>query len=96
MANFGWSDLGTWGSLYDNSPKNRERNVTQECNVLAYNSSGNIFAVKSRDKLVVVSGLDDYIVADTDNVLLIYPRAEEQDIRRLVDDARQAFGDKYL
>lgn len=93
-ASFGWNDLGTWGALYDLSPKNIDTNVTQNCNVLAYNSRGNIFAVRG-EKLVVVDGLDDYIVADADGVLLICPRAKEQDIKRMVVDARLKFGDKY-
>lgn len=95
-VSFGWSDLGTWGSLYDNSPKNREANVTQKCRVLAYNSVGNIFATDSSDKLMVVAGLNDYIIADSEDVLLIYPRADEQDIKKVVDDAHMAFGDKFI
>ncbi|MDE6127520.1 MAG: mannose-1-phosphate guanylyltransferase, partial [Muribaculaceae bacterium] len=81
-VDFGWSDLGTWSALYDNSPKNREGNVTQNCSVLAYNSTGNIFAVKD-DKLVVVDGLKDCIVADAGDVLLICPKSEEQRIKQM-------------
>ena len=94
-VNFGWSDLGTWSALYDNSPKNRDANVTQNCNVLSYNSSGNIFAVNG-EKLVVVDGLTDYIVADAGDVLLICPKSEEQRIKQMVNDAHLAFGEKYL
>ncbi len=68
--------------------------MTQNCNVLSYNSSGNIFAVRG-EKLVVVDGLEDYIVADADGVLLICPKAREQEIKRMVTDARLKFGDKY-
>lgn len=92
---FGWTDLGTWGSLYDNSPKNRDANVTQNCQVLAYNSTGNIFAVTG-EKLVAVEGLKDFIVADTDDVLLICPKSSEQRIKNMVNDAKISFGDKYL
>ena len=92
---FGWNDLGTWSSLYDTSPKNKDANVTQGCRVLAYNSEGNIFAVKD-DKLIVVEGLRDYIVADAGDVLLICPKSEEQRIKMMVNDAKVAFGDKYL
>lgn len=95
-VNFGWSDLGAWSALYDNSPKNRDANVTQQCAVLAYNSTGNIFAVKNSGKLIVVDGLKDYIVADSGDVLLICPKAEEQRIKNMVNDAKIAFGDKYL
>lgn len=92
---FGWNDLGTWSALYDNSPKNRDANVTQNCKVLAYNSTDNIFAVNG-DKLVVVDGLTGYIVADAGDVLLICPKSNEQSIKNMVNDAKQAFGDKYL
>lgn len=92
---FGWNDLGTWSALYDQSPKNRDGNVTQNCSVLAYNSNGNIFAVRG-DKLVVVDGLKDYIIADAGDVLLICPKAEEQRIKQMVNDAKVNFGDKYL
>lgn len=94
-ADFGWSDLGTWGSLYDNSPKNHEANVTQKCQVAAYNSRGNIFMVPE-DKLVVVSGLNDYIVADAGDVLLVCPRSEEQRIKHMVLDVQQRYNDKYM
>lgn len=95
IVDFGWSDLGTWSSLYDHSPRNKDANVTQKCRVLAYNSNGNIFAVKD-DKLIVVDGLQDYIVADSGDVLLICPKAEEQKIKQMVNDAKEHFGDKYL
>ncbi len=94
-VDFGWNDLGTWSALYDNSPKNRDANVTQNCNVLAYNSTGNIFAVNG-EKLIVVDGLRDYIVADAGDVLLICPKSEEQRIKQMVNDAHLAFGEKYL
>lgn len=95
IVDFGWSDLGTWGSLFDNSPKNMASNVTQKCNVIAYNSSGNIFMAPD-DKLVVVSGMKDFIVADAGDVLLICPKAEEQRIRQMVHDVQQRFDDKYM
>lgn len=94
-VDLGWSDLGTWNSLYENSPKNKDGNVAQNCNVMSYNSSGNIFAVRG-DKLVVVDGLHDYIVADAGDVLLVCPKGEEQRIKLMVNDARLSFGDKYL
>lgn len=94
-VNFGWSDLGTWSALYDHSPKNRDGNVTQNCNVLSYDSSGNIFAVRG-EKLVVVNGLHDYIVADAGDVLLICPKDSEQRIRYMVNDAKASFGDKFI
>ena len=94
-VSFGWNDLGTWSALYDNSPRNNDGNVTQQCTVLAYNSHGNIFAVRD-EKLVVVDGLEDYIVADAGDVLLICPKSREQSIKQMVNDAKNHFGDKYL
>lgn len=94
-VNLGWSDLGTWSSLFDNSPKNRDGNVTQNCNVLSYESGGNIFAVNG-NKLVVVNGLHDFIIADAGDVLLICPKSREQSVRQMVNDAKLKFGDKYL
>ena len=94
-VDFGWSDLGTWSALYDNSPRNKDGNVTQKCNVLAYNSHNNIFAVNG-EKLVVVEGLEDYIIADAGDVLLICPKAEEQRIKIMVNDVKDKFGDTYL
>ncbi|MCM1450362.1 MAG: mannose-1-phosphate guanylyltransferase [Clostridiales bacterium] len=94
-VDFGWNDLGTWSALYDNSPRNRDGNVTQNCRVMAYNSHGNIFALP-HDKLVVVDGLQDYIIADDSDVLLICPKSEEQRIKLMVNDVKDKYGDQYL
>ncbi len=94
-VDFGWNDLGTWSALYDMSPKNADKNVTQNCRVLSYNSSGNIFAVNP-DKLVVISGLKDFVIADSDDVLLICPKSEEQSIKLYVNDVKLAYGEKYM
>lgn len=93
-VDLGWSDLGTWNALYDTSPKNRDGNVAQNCRLLAENCSGSVFAVRG-DKVIVVDGLKDYIVADSDDALLIYPLAKEQEIRRVVNDIRSRFGENY-
>ncbi len=94
-ADLGWSDLGSWNALYDVSPKNPDRNVTQNCNVLSHNCSGSIFA-SAPDKIIVVSGLEDYIVADSGNALLIYPLKDEQKIRNVVNEVSTRFGEKYI
>ena len=94
-VDFGWTDLGTWGSLYDGSPKNQEGNVTQNCQALLFESHNNVIAVKG-DKLVVASGLNDFIVADAEDALLIVPRSEEQKIRTYVNEVKSTFGDKFL
>lgn len=94
-ADLGWSDLGTWNALYETSPKNSDRNVTQNCKVLASDCEGTLFAA-SPDKIIVASGLRDYIVADSGNALLIYPLAEEQKIRQVVNDVTARFGEEYV
>ena len=94
-VDFGWNDLGTWRSLYDNSPKNSDGNVTQNCKALMFNSHNNIVAIKG-DKLVVASGLEGYIVADVDDALLIVPLEEEQKIKQYVNEVKSKLGDKYL
>lgn len=94
-VDFGWSDLGTWGALYDNSPKSREGNVTRRCKSILVNSNDNIVAVQN-NKLVVMSGVNDYIVADTDDVLMIVPRAEEQKVRLYVNEVQAKFGDEFI
>lgn len=94
-VDLGWSDLGSWKALYDASPRNADGNVTQNCRILASDCSGSIFAVEG-DKIVVAAGLKDYIVADNDNALLIYPKEEEQNVRHVVNDIKNRFGDKYI
>lgn len=92
----GWSDLGTWGALYEHSPKNRMGNVTQECAIMSYDTSGCVFSESNPKKIIVVDGLKDYIVADTDDVLLICPMSNEQKIKQYVNDVSQTLGEKYL
>lgn len=86
-AEFGWSDLGTWGSLYDLSEKDENRNATLKCQSLFYDSSNNIVTL-SDGKLAVIQGLDDYIIAESDNVLLICKKPEEQRIKQFVTDVK--------
>lgn len=92
----GWSDLGTWSALRDNSPRNSQGNVTQGCQVLGYDTTGSVFSVTNPKKVVVVDGLKDYVVADTDDVLLICPLAHEQQIKQYVNDVKSKFNDSYL
>lgn len=94
-ADLGWSDLGNWGALYDISPKSKEGNVTQNCNVLASDCGGSLFATGG-DKVIVARGLKDFIVADEGNALLICPRADEQKVRQSVNEVRERFGEDYV
>lgn len=95
LGDFGWSDLGTWGSLYDRSPKDRNDNVILKCDSLIYNSQNNIIALP-KDKLAVIDGLDGYLVAESGNVLLICKKEEEQSIRRYINDAQILLGDSFI
>ena len=95
LGDFGWSDLGTWGSLYDLSPKDEHRNVTLKCNSLLYNSQDNIIALPE-NKLAVVEGLEGYLIAESDNVLLICKKDEEHAIRKYVNDAQIKMGEDYI
>lgn len=95
LGDFGWSDLGTWGSLYDLSPKDADRNVTLKCDSLFYGSKDNIVALP-KGKLAVIEGLDGYLIAESDNVLLICKKDEEHAIRKYVNDAQIKMGDNYI
>lgn len=92
---FGWSDLGTWKALYEKSPHNHESNVTQNCKVIATDCTGTIFSEEG-DKIIVVAGLKDYIIADTEKALLIYPLKDEQKIRNIVNEVKSRFGEEYV
>ena len=84
-SDFGWTDLGTWGSLYEMSEKDVDANVTLKCKTMFYESKNNIVALPP-DKLAVIQELDGYIVAESDNVLLICKLEDEQRIRQFVND----------
>lgn len=93
-ATFDWNDLGTWGSLYDKLDKDEDSNAVVNSRVLAENASGNMIRSK-KDKIVVVDGLKDYIIVDKDEVLLIFPKAKEQDIKKVLQNVKANFGEEY-
>lgn len=93
-ADFGWSDIGTWGSLYAHSPKSECGNVAGP-KVLTYNTKGTIIKVP-KDKVVVVEGLEDYIVVERDDVLLICRRENEQNIKQYVEDVKFKIGEEHI
>ena len=95
LGDFGWSDLGTWGSLYDISPKDNNQNVSLNGQALFYNGKSNI-AVLPTNKLVVVDGLEDYLIAESDQVLLICKKENEKTIREYVKDVQEKYGDQYI
>lgn len=94
-ADFGWSDLGTWGSLYDMSDKDKNANTIQGKNVFIYDSINCIINLPD-EKLAVIQGLDDYIVVDSDNILLICRKEDEQKIKNFVNNVRLEKGESYI
>jgi len=93
-SDFGWSDIGTWGSMYQCSVKDKEGNVAPSDSML-YSSNGCIVKV-GNGKLAVIEGLEDFIVVDTDDVLMICPRRNEQNIKKFIDDVKYRELDRYI
>lgn len=94
-ADIGWSDLGTWGSLYAFSEKNVDGNVIQGRNVVYYDTTNCIVNVP-KEKLVVLQGMSDMIVVESSGILLICKRDEEQQIKRIVNDVKAMKGDRFV
>lgn len=94
-ADIGWSDLGTWGSLYEYADKNKDGNSIIGKNVVVYDTKNCIVNVP-KDKLVVLEGLEDYIVVESDGILLICRKTEEQKIKLIVNDVTISKGEKFV
>ena len=86
-VDFGWSDLGTWGSLYENLARDDMGNAIVGKDILMYDSK-NCIVNMSDDKVVVLQGLTDYIVVESENILLVCRKSDEQQIRQFVNDVR--------
>jgi mannose-1-phosphate guanylyltransferase len=95
LADFGWSDLGTWSSLYELTPKDVDGNAVAKCEVMLYNAKNNMI-VLPEGELAVIEGLDGYLVARDNGVLLICKKDEEAKIRQYVKDAEEKYGKKYV
>ena len=94
-ASFGWSDLGTWNSAYENMEKDYFANAVASDNVIVIDATKCMINAP-KDKLVVVQGLDDFIVVDTKDVLLICSKEKEQSIKEYVAEVKRHKGDKYI
>lgn len=95
QGDFGWSDIGTWGSLYQNASKDEQGNVITSGNVLTYNTSGTIVSIPE-GMVAVVEGLEDCLVVQKGDVLLVSRMSQEQSIRNFVDDVKMRFGEKFV
>lgn len=93
-TDIGWSDLGTWSSLYEHSALDKRGNSMVSGEIFSYDSKGNIFNISPK-KVAVVQGLKDFIVVDSGDVLLIVKKEEEQNIRNYLEDVRNITGEKY-
>ena len=92
---FGWADLGTWGSIFDIAPRDKANNAILKTKVLAYESENNIISLENQDRLAVIQGLNDYIVAESGNVLLICKKKDEDRIKQYMADGQIKYGDEF-
>lgn len=95
ISDFGWSDLGTWGSLYEHSHKDNKGNAVIGKNVMLYNTNNCIVNIPG-EKLIVTQGIDDLIIVEADNILLISKKSDEQQIREIVNDVKLEKGDDFI
>ncbi|CAM1347754.1 mannose-1-phosphate guanylyltransferase [Tenacibaculum halocynthiae] len=89
-VNFGWNDLGTWGSLYNKLPKDEQKNAIVGAKTIFRDSSGNMVRTQNRKK-VIIQGLSNFIVVEKDDVLLICPKDDEQEIKQIAAQAKETF-----
>ena len=94
-ADFGWSDIGTWGSLYANQQRDKDQNAVVGNNVFLYDTKDCEINIHSK-KLAVIQGVEDLIVVQTDDVLLICKKDDEQRIKDFVNNVKMEKGDGYI
>lgn len=90
-TDFGWNDLGTWGSLYEKLEKDAQNNASVNARTLFHSASGNMVSTNTGKK-VVIKGLENFIVVDTDDTLMIFPKEQEQSIKEISKEAQAKFG----
>ncbi len=90
-ADFDWNDLGSWGSLYEKTTKDSNQNAIINAQTLLNDAQNNIIRTDN-EKYVVIDGLKDYIIVDREDVLLIYPKAKEQQIKEVVNQVKNKWG----
>ena len=94
-SDFGWSDLGTWASLHAESEKDEHQNVIQGDKVLAIETNNTLIRTNNK-KMIVARGLEDYIIVDEGDVLIIWPKSEEQAIKKITQEIAAKFGKDWL
>ncbi len=93
-SDFGWSDLGTWASLHAESDKDPSENVLLGDRIMLEETANCLVRVP-KNKLVVLKGLEDYIIVDEEDVLLIYPKSKEQEIKGITKRIGESYGDEF-
>ncbi len=94
-GDFGWSDLGTWGSLYTHVPKDEQGNATIGQMVRLHDCTDTMVHVQD-DRLVVLQGLEDFIVVSTKDVLLVVRKHDEQKVKQFVAESASEWGEKFV
>lgn len=94
-VNFDWNDLGTWGSLYNKLGKDENQNATVGGEIIFRDAKNNIVKTQ-KGKRVVIQGLNDYIVVEKEDVILIFPKDKEQEIKQITEEVKVKFGDKFV
>jgi mannose-1-phosphate guanylyltransferase len=94
-SSFGWSDLGTWASAYETIDKDYLENAVAGDNVVIIDATKNMIHANNK-KLLVLQGLEDFVIVDTKDVLLICKKDKEQEIKQYVAEIKRNKGDKYL
>jgi len=89
-VDFGWNDLGTWGSLFEKLKKDENNNAIVNANALCIGAKDNIIRTQ-KNKKIIVQGLSDFIIVETKDTILIYPKSEEQEIKKVSSQARMKF-----
>lgn len=93
-VHFDWSDLGTWGSLHEKLRKDENQNALVRADHLFRDSKNNM-VYTSKQKLVVLDGINDHIIVDKENVLLIFPISKEQEIKEILAQVNEKYKGEY-
>lgn len=95
-CDFGWSDLGTWSTYYDSLPKDENGNARQKTKVMLYDCKNCFAGTRQDGKIIVIQGLENYLVADTEKVLLICPKDDTNMLRKIINDTQVKMGDDFI
>ncbi len=95
-SDFGWSDLGTWGSVYEQHHKDENANTITGKNVTTYETNNCVIHIQDPNKLFVIKGIENAIIVESDNVVLICSKDREQEIKNIVADMKATYGEKYV